>query len=187
LGKELCFFPILLVKNISPKKPTCFLYADQHNLLNKNKINIHSNNEQGFISACMNGHIHIVEYLINLYKNDIIYTKININNGLGFQLACAYGHLNIVKYLVNLYKNNQTSDNKMININNNRGFICACKTEHQHIITYLMKLYKTHKQYNKIIIDYNKPNYLKWYNNYKYFISCGCYSYEKTDNSIIIL
>ena len=59
--------------------------------MNTNKINIHANDEEGFRLACRNGHLHIVEYLINLHKirqsRDPYYSKINIhaNNEEGFK------------------------------------------------------------------------------------------------------
>ena len=63
------------------------------NIIKTHKINIHANNEEGFVWACNNGHKHIVEYLINLYKNDNKYKKINVHirNEHGFRVACNNG------------------------------------------------------------------------------------------------
>ena len=111
-------------------------------LINSNVINIHADNEDGFIWACENGHKHIVEYLINLYKNDNKYAIVNIhaNDECGFRWACHSGHKHIVEYLINLYKH----DNKyaIINIHadNEDGFSWACKNGHKHIVEYLLSV-----------------------------------------------
>ena len=51
--------------------------------INMNKINIHANDEEGFIMACVNKYEHIVKYLIKLHKirqsRDSTYSKINIH------------------------------------------------------------------------------------------------------------
>ncbi len=62
--------------------------------------------EMGFKWACLKGHFKIVQYLIELYKNDPTYKPINIheNNEVGFKWAYDNGHHNIVKYLMTLYK-----------------------------------------------------------------------------------
>ena len=74
------------------------------NLIDKNKINIHKNDEEGFILACFNGYLHIVEYLTNLYKINTDYKIINIHSRdeEGFRWACMRGYLHIVKYLLSI-------------------------------------------------------------------------------------
>ena len=71
-------------------------------LINSHEINIHAKDEEGFRWACENGHKHIVEYLINLYKRDNKYAIVNIhaNDEYGFRWACMNGHKHIVKYLL---------------------------------------------------------------------------------------
>ena len=112
------------------------------NHINMNTINIHANNEEGFIRACRYGHKHIVEYLINIHKTrqsrNPNYVKINIhaNNELGFRWACYYEHTHIIKYLINLYKNNPTYAKINIHIDN-YGFKITCICRDKHIIKYL--------------------------------------------------
>ena len=123
-------------------------------LINSHEINIHADDEEGFMWACYNGHKHIVEYLINLYKNDKNYTIINIhtNDESGFRWACYNGHKHIVEYLINLYKN----DNKyaIINIhaNNEYGFRWACNKGHTHIVEYLLSVGCYMHDYNNSIL-----------------------------------
>ena len=58
----------------------------------------------GFLYACDTGHLHVVKYLIELYKS-ACFEKINhTDNGYGFIRACNNRHLHIVIYLINLYK-----------------------------------------------------------------------------------
>ena len=112
------------------------------NLIDKNKINTHANNEEGFRWACERGHKHIVEYLINLYKNNPIYTKINIHseNEGGFKMACMFGHLHIVKYLINLYKMNPNYAKIDIHMLTESGFNWVYYKGHKHIVKYLISL-----------------------------------------------
>ena len=87
------------------------LYKTPHDgNLKYNMIDIHTNGEErGFINACLNGHLHIVEYLLYLHEENQDYSMININaqNELGFKLACMKGHINIVKCLINLHEHNK--------------------------------------------------------------------------------
>jgi ankyrin repeat protein len=49
----------------------------------------------GFLNACFNGHIEIVEFLISLSKN---WTTDAWDTGLG--CACKFGHINIVNLMI---------------------------------------------------------------------------------------
>jgi hypothetical protein len=122
-------------------------------LLKKN-VNIHYNNEEGFILACQYGNIEIVRFITTLYRTHPQYDRINIhmNNEAAFKYACAYGRLNIVKYLTRLYK---YEDYRKINIHSGEecGFRNALKFHHFHIINYLIILSKRDKQYKPINID----------------------------------
>ena len=115
-------------------------------LITKQYVNIHVENERGFRWACRHGYLHIVEYLISLYKINTDYTKINIHikDELGFRWACMNGHLHIVKYLTNLYKIQQSrnTDYKIINIHsyNEGGFNLACENEQKYIVKYLLSI-----------------------------------------------
>ena len=106
-----------------------------------NKINIHANDDNGlFIWACYFGHLHIVEYFVNLYKIRPNYTKINIhiNDEYGFRIACEHGYKHIVKYLINLHKIQPIYAKINIHANNEDGFIVACNNGHKHIVKYLL-------------------------------------------------
>ena len=105
-----------------------------------NKINIHSNNEEGFRWACTNGHLHIIKYLISLYKINQNYTKINIHADIeyGFRLALWNGHKHIIKYLINLYKNDPIYAKININANDEYLFIITCYYKQNNFIKYLL-------------------------------------------------
>jgi ankyrin repeat protein len=127
-------------------------------LINKNNINIHTHNEYGFRSACENGHKHVVEYLINLYKirpsRYPIYAKINIhaNNEEGFRWACMNRHKHTIKYLINLHKINPIYDKINIHVDNEYGFKKACIHKHKYIIKYLLSCGSYSNNYKCIII-----------------------------------
>ena len=123
------------------------------------KINIYTydtdlDNEFGFAYACYKGHLHIIEYLVNLYKINPDYNIINIHadDERGFILACDNGHLHIVKYLINLYKIN--SDYDIINIyaKNEEGFIWTHTNGLFQIVKYLINLGCYIHHYNNIIL-----------------------------------
>lgn len=104
--------------------------------------------EFGFISACLNGHLNIVQYLVELN------TEIHSHNEEGFRMACWKGHLDIVQYLTQLYK---TTKYNMIDIHaeNEEGFRSACMHGHIYVVQYLAQLHK-HTKYN--IIDIHKKH-----------------------------
>ena len=128
-------------------------------LLAKTHIQIHFDHDYGFRLACLYGHLHIVDYLVNLYTIKYDYNKIDIHaySELGFRWACQNGHIHIIEYLINLYKIKNTNYGK-ININsnpngNNSGFQFACKHGHKHVVKYLNNLYKINMDYDKININ----------------------------------
>ena len=159
-------------------------------IVNNCIIDIHAKNELGFLYACTNGHLNIVIYLINLYKNDNKYTIVNIhaNNESGFRLACLNGHLHVVEYLINLYKINSDYDIINIHAENESGFQRACYSGYLHIIKYLINLYKTNKNYQIINIHARMyyafktthSNYFKRAN--MYLFSLGSYITYYTHN-----
>ena len=90
------------------------------------------NHSIGFKNACEYGHIHVVDFLINLYKNDTMstywkYDKIDIIYLPEFiEWACLHARICIVKKLINLYKTNK--DYQIINIHAHMYY--AFKTTH---------------------------------------------------------
>ena len=120
-------------------------------------LDIHAKDESGFVFACSNGHLNIVEYLINLYKTQPIYGIINIhvNDDLPFRVACRKNHMNIIKYLINLYEENTYYGMIDIHIYNEDCFVTACGNNHRHTIKYLLNLHKKHIGYGMIDITAN--------------------------------
>ena len=129
-------------------------------LLNKYNSN---NIRTAFNYSCIHGQLHIIIYLINLYKTQqSLNPQRKINNCInstGFEFLCRYGHLHIIKYLCNYEK-------IKIHSNHEEGFYNACKFGHLNIAKYLLGLYK----YNKLH-HYTKINFYELpsgdYKNYK--------------------
>ena len=76
------------------------------NIDNIKKMSLKNCNlEQGFRWACGGGHYDIVQYLVELHKNDKKYKYIDIHScDEGFIKACEEGHYDIVKYLLKITK-----------------------------------------------------------------------------------
>jgi ankyrin repeat protein len=131
------------------------------NKFDKQYVNIHRHNDQGFRESCYGGHINVAKYLINMYKINTNYQIINIHSNKegSFRWACYYGYFNIVKYLISLCKPHQykISDYKKINIHseNDHGFTMAEYNKQFKIIKLLISIgsYKINNQiYINIII-----------------------------------
>ena len=72
-----------------------------------------------FYEACENGHLNVVQYLLEHNYN----INVRANNEEGFRRACGFGNLNIVQYL--LTKTNIT--NEMLKI------MCKYKYKFEHL------------------------------------------------------
>jgi len=75
------------------------------------------NLEDGFMKACAHGHHKIVQYLVELHKNDSTYNPIDIyaNDEEGFKMACEKGAYDIANYLLKLTKKNKFGYSKPFN------------------------------------------------------------------------
>ena len=60
------------------------------------EVNVHANNEDGFRSACKNGHLEVIKYLMSLDDKP----NIHAYEDYGFRFACKNGHLEVIKYLM---------------------------------------------------------------------------------------
>ncbi len=121
-------------------------YCKNGELDNIKKISlINCDLENGFRTACYNGHYDIVQYLVNLYKTGK-YKPIYIHTfaEYGFAWACLKGHYDIVQYLVELHKQDTTYEPINIQVYNEEGFRWAYDNGHYNIVKYLMTLYKKH-------------------------------------------
>ena len=72
-------------------------------LVNENDIDIHTSNDYAFRWSCYNGHLEIVQWLVQLGESSG-YTKIDIHtsNDYAFILSCARGNVEIVQWLIQL-------------------------------------------------------------------------------------
>ena len=162
-------------------------------LINAHRINIHMNNEIGFRCACYYGHLHIVEYLTNLYKINPNYNIINIHadNESGFGSVCFNWRIDIVEYLINLHKEN--TDYMKINIHVNDEYIFRRAYIHGyiHIMKYLINLYKNnvlHLDCSIINIHkcYERLSWLDLTHVAKYLLSIGGYTHNYHDSNILL-
>jgi hypothetical protein len=55
--------------------------------------------EWPFRNACLNGHLHVAQWLLEVSNQDI---DISANNEEAFHLACSNGHLEVAKWLQSL-------------------------------------------------------------------------------------
>ena len=131
-----------------------------NNLLHKylirkfNNINIHEYNEYAFWKSCSNGHLNIVQWLIDLSLMNFPLINIHACNELAFMMCCNNGHLNIAKWLIDLGKKFPFSP---INIHaiDELAFQCCCQNGHLHMAQWLLELSKQ-SDYN--IIDIHATN-----------------------------
>ena len=103
-------------------------------LINSKKINIHCNNDAGFLLACSNGHLDIVDYFLTSpeLKKHI---DINTNDDMGFLNACFRGQLHIVKYLLTSPKLNKYSN---IHAYKDRAFEITCQHNNLELAQFLI-------------------------------------------------
>ena len=99
-------------------------------IYSKNNINIHVNNDKAFRYACLNGHIEIVKWLINLDNKP----DIHANNDEAFRFACYKGHIEIAKWLITL------DDKPDIHAENDYAFRFACLNGHIEITKWLVTI-----------------------------------------------
>lgn len=107
-------------------------------------INLNSLREYGFQLACKNGHINIVELLLNIKHkgcdkySDTLSGNINVHadNELAFRMACENGHNDIVKLLLSL-----TGDDYInVHVACDHAFLSACYTGKIQVIKTLLSL-----------------------------------------------
>lgn len=85
------------------------------------------------VSACLFGHCHIVEWLFQLFPNEIE----SVENGLNlpFDRACSHGHLKVVQFLLqkqpNIFGSQPARWYKL--------FHEACSNNHFHVVRYLLE------------------------------------------------
>ena len=123
-------------------------------LLSQNQFRYIRANKNGFLYACKNGHLKIVELLLSydimmlLDKNDRLCSRystdltdnrlidIHANNEEAFRWSCSYGRLEIVKLLLSL------SDDRRIDVHakNENAFWYACRNGHLKVVELLLNL-----------------------------------------------
>ena len=135
------------------------------------KINIHANNEEGFILACTNGHIDVVRYLVELYQNININADDNesfiLDCEIEYEAACEMGHLDVVRYFV-----------EFINIDLDDGFKLACSYGHMDIARYLVEFHQSikYRNTNRALQLMPGVNYDEPFSKYKYNLGRQVYN-----------
>jgi hypothetical protein len=97
----------------------------------EDKPNIHFNNEEAFKYASKNGHLQIVNWLINLEDKP----NIHVDDDFAFKYACHNGHLNIAKLLYYSF-----DDKPNIHAEHEDAFRYACHNGHLETAKWLYSL-----------------------------------------------
>ena len=106
-------------------------------LVEERGVDVHNEETLGYINACGEGHLPIVQYLVS--------RGIDIHNSddWGFRYACQRGHLEIVKFLVSQGINEDDTNIADISSEYSEGLISACGNGHLPVVQWLT----THKTY----------------------------------------
>lgn len=95
-------------------------------------LNVSANHDYAFRSACGNGHMHVVQWLMKHF-----HSKINMcaENNEAFELACENGHLDIAKLL---YQHHPEDIQTCITRTDAYMFREACKNGHASVVQWLL-------------------------------------------------
>ena len=113
------------------------------NIYNKDKPNIHADNDLAFRYACINGYINIAQWLYELEDKPNIHAL----DDFAFIYACFYGHINIAQWLFGF------DDKPNIHALDDFAFRFACYKEHINIASWLVSIcddYHIEIEYGKI-------------------------------------
>jgi len=109
---------------------------------------IHVDNEMAFRFSCINGHLHVVKFLLSLNQG----IDVHIIREFVFRWSCLNGHLELVKFLWSLNLNIN------IHINNEETLKFSCAFCHIDVVKFLITLYKQENNtaYIEILNKYPK-------------------------------
>ena len=99
------------------------LSAQQHLQRNPN-INTFELCPFAFHSACLKGHLHVVQWLLEVCPTLVISFNLLFNDGDIFRKACLKGHLHMAQWLL------QVCPTINISANNDMAFLGACRLGH---------------------------------------------------------
>lgn len=108
-------------------------------------INLENNDGYGFKKACENGHVNVIDYLINT-KEVVKNIQLDFQENIGFYIACENGQIDILKY----YFNRQEYQCKKGLINH--LFIKSCEKNNLDmyiVLKYFNLLEKINPEWNK--------------------------------------
>jgi ankyrin repeat protein len=83
--------------------------------------------------ACENGHVDIVQYLLDIWKETGKWEEIEEQKWVYFVSVCRNGHLQVVKFLIEFFNLN-------ISINNDYALCVACENGHLEVVKYLFQI-----------------------------------------------
>jgi len=106
--------------------------------LTKEKINIHGNNEEAFMYSCIDNHLEVAKWLIEISKENNKIINIHFLHDLVFRFSCWNGYIEIAKWLIEISK----ESGEIINIhaNNDDEFKKSCKWNNLEIAKWLCSL-----------------------------------------------
>ena len=96
--------------------------------------------EQAFCYTCFNGHLHVIQWLLQI-KPCI---NISVYNDLAFSNACTNGHLEIAQWLLHISK--ERGKNINISAEHEYAFRWACFKGHLHVAQLLIQISKERGQ-----------------------------------------
>lgn len=132
------------------KENISFMYGDLEYI--KNKMKIKNNFMEIYLEkGCKYGHIDIVKYFLDLYKEHDYFVLDKL-----FRVCCEYGHINIAKYLLMNYPN--------ISIENSEAIFFSLKNNYIKTSKWLFYPYSREyvKKCIKISLLKNNINFIKW-------------------------
>jgi len=109
-------------------------------LYNSENIDIHYENELAFRYSCLDRHLDLAKWLIEISKENGKIINIHVNNEEVFRKSCNNGDLEVAKWLFEISKEN----NDMINIhaNDEEAFIWCCLDEDIEMAKWLVEISK---------------------------------------------
>jgi len=142
----------------------------------KNKINIHMNNDEGCCKSCSNGQLDVAKWLYGLDGK----INIHVDNENAFCRSCYNGHLEVAKWLYGL-------DRKInIHVDNEKAFHLSCKNGFLEVIEYLISLENNRKN-NSYMLEIHNAMMIGIENFYSDHIRRKIDSYNKIKKMLLLV
>ncbi len=103
-------------------------------LCDSSEVDVHFDEDKGFRVACQNGHVTVVERLLDLQGTRAV--DVHALDERGFRLACQNGHVGVVKLLLSLTGARAID----VHAGNQVGLRAACQNGHLGVVVELLQL-----------------------------------------------